>query len=124
MRYRNYMEWTSTSATINTRTWKRSCGFLMLIDGKLIDDLSPADDRIRETVARLTDPAAAAAERIEHLARIQDVAAGTTDDRDRALAEFLAGYTSIDADDYNARLAVDIIERGYLDEKPNLAVRG
>jgi hypothetical protein len=96
---------------------------LLLIDGKLIDDLSPADDRIREGVARLTDPAAAAAERIEHLARIQDVAAGTTDDRDRAVAEYLAGYMTIDADVYNARLAADIIERGYLDEKPNLDVR-
>lgn len=94
---------------------------LMLRDGKLIDDLSPSDDRIREVVTRFTDPRAAANERLKHLAQLQDVAAGTTDDRDRAVAEYLPGHMGIDADDYNARLAADIIGSGYLDEKPNLA---
>jgi len=58
------------------------------MDGKLVDDLSPADDRIRESVVRLSDPTAAAAERLEHLARLQAISADKSEDRDRAVAEY------------------------------------
>lgn len=49
--------------------------------------------------------------------------AGKGDDRDRAVAEYLAGHMSMDVDDYNARVAADHIESPYLDEKLNLAIR-
>lgn len=96
---------------------------LMYTDGKLIDDLSPADDRIRDGVARLSNKAGAADERIEHLTRIQQVSGDAANEGERAVADYLAGYMSIDADEYHARLAAHIIESGYLDEKPDLAAR-
>jgi hypothetical protein len=96
---------------------------LMLIEGKLIDDLSSVDGRIREWVARFADPRSMAAERAEHLDRLRDIDAEATHDADRAVAEFLAGFMSLDADEYNARLAASILEHAYLDEQPNLTVR-
>ncbi|MCP3811356.1 hypothetical protein NLX62_03285 [Mycobacteriaceae bacterium Msp059] len=96
---------------------------LMYMDGKLIDDLAPADDRIREGVQRLSDRLGMANERMTRLAQMAELAGDTTDGQERALADYLAGYMSIDGDEYNARVATDIIDSGYLDEKPNLDAR-
>lgn len=93
---------------------------LMLIDGKLIDDLSPADERIRAWVVRFAAVRDRSAERMEHLARLQEVSVETPHQSDRAVAGFLTGFMSLDADEYNARLAASIIEHGYLDETPKL----
>jgi hypothetical protein len=96
---------------------------LMYMDGKLIDDFAPADDRIREGVQRLSDRLGMANERMTRLAQMAELAGDTTDEQERALADYLAGYMSIDGDEYNARVATDIIDSGYLDEKPNLDAR-
>jgi alkanesulfonate monooxygenase SsuD/methylene tetrahydromethanopterin reductase-like flavin-dependent oxidoreductase (luciferase family) len=91
---------------------------LMLIDGKLIDNLSPADDRIRAWVKHFADSVGRSAERLDHLEQVRKISDATPDEADRAVAGLLAGFMSVDADAYNTRVAAGLLEQHYLDENP------
>ena len=93
---------------------------LMLIDGKLVDDLSPADDRIRAWVARLAEPHTMGAHLEEYLDAARDVASAATHDDDRNAALFAESILNQDYDQSTARDAADVLTAGYLDNEPEL----
>lgn len=93
---------------------------LMLIDGKLIDDLSGADDRIRAWVGRFADPQNRNAQREEYRRKIQEVASAAAHDEDRQAAFFTEAILSQDDAESLASDASDVLAVGYLDNHPEL----
>ncbi|MEV0768706.1 hypothetical protein [Nocardia salmonicida] len=93
--------------------------FLMLRDGKLIDDFSPVDEQIRAWVTRLADPTAMAAEREIQLNEIQTMQNGTPKLDDNGIARsFIGALLEQDQDISVAKAAAAVIETGYLDRSP------
>lgn len=89
--------------------------FLMLAEGKLIDDLSPADEAIRAWVVRFSDAAAMNAVRDQYLAGVRDLRRQAKDPRDREMATFNEFLLSADVDIEVARDAAEVLAAGYLD---------
>lgn len=98
---------------------ERMTRVLMLIEGKLVDDLDVSDSTICDWLVRFAKPSDMASRRSQGLLGLDSMAdASNADDRDRATARFLTEFMQLDADAYNARVARDILDSGYLDERP------
>lgn len=95
--------------------------FLMLRDGKLIDDFGDMDAQIRNWVMALADSNARTAERECLLYEVEDLPDDVvTLSDDTAALNFIATLIASDADEQIASDALEVLNAGYLDNAPNL----
>lgn len=95
--------------------------FLMLRDGKLVDDLTGADDLIRQWLVRMSDPAAMAAHLQKPFADLAEMMKDAKDPRDRIAAAYISMLMASGWDEQSARDASAVLTSGYLDGTPTLS---
>jgi hypothetical protein len=97
--------------------------FLMLRDGKLIDDLNCTDAQIRNWVRRLADRVAQAADREQILQQIDDLAGGAAiGEEDHQAMVFIRHLLLNDGDNETAEIALEVLNTRYLEEEPQLGL--
>ena len=94
--------------------------FLMLREGKLVDDLVDVDSRIRRWVHRLAEAEGMTHQRERAIAALEGLARDSRDPRDQMAALFIERLLLEGDDEDVARDAADVIAAGYLDQSPQL----
>jgi hypothetical protein len=100
--------------------------FLMLRQGKLVDDFRSTDRQICLWVERLADRAFLAANQEKMLHSIDEMISkrDILKPDERVASEFIRGLLSIDMDEETIEIALEILEAGYLEEDPQLPCNG
>jgi hypothetical protein len=97
--------------------------FLMLREGKLIDDLNSTDEQIRNWVRRLADRVTQAADREQILQQMDDLASGAAfGGEDRQAIVFIRHLLLNDRDNETAEIALEVLNTRYLEEEPQLSL--
>ena len=95
--------------------------FLMLREGKLIDELNSTDEQIRNWVRRLADGIAQAAGREQILQQMDDLSSGAFVGReDRKAMMFIRDLLLNEKDNETAEVALEVLNTHYLEEEPQL----
>lgn len=96
--------------------------YLMLRDGKLVDDLTGADELIRHWLGKMANPQAMAARLEEPLVELAEMMREAKDPRDRIAAAFLSMLMAGGWDEQSARDASAVLSSGYLDGRATLPI--
>jgi hypothetical protein len=97
--------------------------FLMLRDGKLIDDLNSTDEQIRDWVRRLSNEATQAADREQILQQIDELASeAAIGSEDYRAIVLMRHHLLNDGGNETAGVALEVVNTGYLEEEPNLSL--
>ena len=95
--------------------------FLMLREGKLIDELNSTDEQIRNWVRRLADGVAQAADREQTLQQMDDLSSEAAVGReDRQAMVFIRDLLLNEKDNETAEVALEVLNTRYLEEEPQL----
>jgi hypothetical protein len=94
--------------------------FLMLRQGKLVDDLVDCDERIVYWVRRLADGDAQSTERQLIVSQTYDLMSEPLLKRDQMALAFIQHLLLQGTDDEVAECAAEVLRTGYLDQQPQL----
>lgn len=94
--------------------------FLMLRDGKLVDDLGDLDVNIRTWVEHLADMALVEEEQQRVLRELRELAAAAALEEDQSALAFIARMVDVGTDPETAQAASRLLRNGYLDQAPEL----
>jgi hypothetical protein len=98
----------------------RMSRYLMLRNGKLVDDLAGADDLMKQWLVRMSDPEAMAARLEKPLAELAEMMQEANDPRDQMAAAYISVLIAGGWDEQSARDAAAVLASGYLDRRPSL----
>lgn len=95
--------------------------YLMLRNGKLVDDLAGADHLIRQWLVRMSDPEVMAARLEKPMADLAEMIQDARDPRDQMAAAYISMLMASGWDEQSARDAAAVLASGYLDGSPTLS---
>ena len=94
--------------------------FLMLKEGKLVDELDTTDEDIREWVVRLADIDAQRKEWTQHIEEVRELADQVSSPADRRALEFIEGMVAEGFDERQALHSQELLRSGYMDHRVEL----
>ncbi len=94
--------------------------FLMLRDGKLVDDLGNLDASIRRWVEQLADATFLEAEQVRIQGDLHELVGVASLEEDQAALSFVARLIGPGTDPATTQDAQEIVRSGYLDQAPEL----